>query len=157
MRAKDAARLAVLRAVFATTLNASKTTSPITTDVQLVALLRRTARTSQEAVAKFRSAGRQDLVDKEEAQIQVLEEYAAGSGVQAIDEADMRRIVQQVISEHVANGTDAMGQIMKILLAPEGPLAGNSFDKSALNTTVKEVLQSARERTNMGSLASTDI
>ncbi len=81
MKARDAARLTVLRSILASTLNASKTAKPIQTDAQLVALLRKTASSSQEALDEFRSAGRDDLADKESAQIKVLEEYVSGSGL----------------------------------------------------------------------------
>ncbi|OAA59561.1 hypothetical protein SPI_05759 [Niveomyces insectorum RCEF 264] len=84
MKAKDAPRLTVLRTILAATLNASKTAQPIRTDAQLVALLRKTARASQEAAAEFRGADRADLAEKEEAQIRVLEEYAQASGLASV-------------------------------------------------------------------------
>jgi uncharacterized protein len=145
MKDKDAPRLAVLRSVLAATLNASKTSSPIATDVQLVALLLKTARTGKESTAEFREAGRQDLVDKEEAQIRVLEEYVAESGIESIDDAKLREVVQQVMSELLAGGEKprSTGPVMKKLLAPDGPLAGKTFDKAALGTIAKELLDSA--------------
>lgn len=144
MKAKDAPRLAVLRSVLAATLNASKTGSPIATDAQLVALLLKTARTGKDSTAEFREAGRQDLVDKEEAQIRVIEEYVAGSGVEGIDDAKLRELVQQVMSELLAGGEKprSTGPVMKRLLAPGGPLAGKTFDKGALGTIAKELLGS---------------
>ncbi|EGO59941.1 hypothetical protein NEUTE1DRAFT_61792 [Neurospora tetrasperma FGSC 2508] len=141
MRAKDAPRLVVLRAVLAAVLNASKTSQPIETDAQLVALLRKTARTSQEAADQFRAAGRGDLVEKEEAQIRVLEEYVAGSGVQAVDEAELKDMVQAVQSELAAEGVDAkMGEVMKKLLGPGGRLDGKDVEKTLVARIVKEVM-----------------
>lgn len=144
MKAKDAPRLAVLRSVLAATLNASKTGSPIATDAQLVALLLKTARTGKESTAEFREAGRQDLVDKEEAQIRVIEEYVAGSGVEGIDDAKLRELVQQVMSELLAGGEKprSTGPVMKKLLAPGGPLEGKTFDKATLGTIAKELFGS---------------
>ncbi|KAK1825709.1 Yqey-like protein-domain-containing protein [Podospora conica] len=145
MKAKDAPRLAVLRSVLAATLNASKTGSPIATDAQLVALMIKTARTGKESTVEFREAGRQDLVDKEEAQIRVIEEYVAGSGIESIDDAKLREAVQLVLSELLAGGEKprSTGLIMKKLLAPDGPLAGKMFDKAALGKITKELLDSA--------------
>jgi uncharacterized protein len=143
MKAKDAPRLAVLRAILAATLNASKTAVPITTDAQLVALLHKTARSSQDAIEEFRNAGRQDLVEKEEAQMHVLEEYAAGSGVQSLDDAGLRAVVQPVIAATLAEGIDAksaMGKVMKGLVAPGGPLDGKHYEKAKLSEIVKEIL-----------------
>ncbi|KAK3940648.1 Yqey-like protein-domain-containing protein [Diplogelasinospora grovesii] len=142
MRAKDATRLAVLRSVLAATLNASKTASPIRTDAQLVALLRRTARTSQEAASEFRAAAREDLAEKEEAQLRVLEEYAAGSGVQGVSEAELRDMVMAVREQLAAEGVESkafMGEAMKKLLAPGGPLDGKDFEKTEVVKIVKEM------------------
>ncbi|KAK0643519.1 Yqey-like protein-domain-containing protein [Cercophora newfieldiana] len=144
MRAKDQTRLSVLRAVLAATLNASKTASPITTDVQLVALIKKTARASQDAAEDFRSAGRQDLVDAEEAQVRVLEEYAAGSGVESLGEAELRVVVQPVVMAILGEGAQpkaVLGQAMKRLLSQGGPLDGKSFDKAALSGIIKAAVE----------------
>ncbi|KAK8051314.1 hypothetical protein PG993_002699 [Apiospora rasikravindrae] len=146
MRAKDAARLAVLRSILAATLNASKTASPIVTDTQLVALLRKTARSSRDAVAEFQEAGRADLVEKEQAQIDILDEYAAGSGVQEVGADELRTIVAGVVTAMTSEGGEAtggkaqMGNVMKKLLGPGGPLEGKDVEKSELAKIVKEVV-----------------
>ncbi len=98
MKAKDAARLTVLRLVLASTLNASKTNAPIQTDAQMVALLRKTTRSSQDAVDEFRAAGREDLAGSEEAQIKVLEEYVSGSGIETVTGDGLGHIVRTVMS-----------------------------------------------------------
>src|SRR3954471_6261859 len=53
MRAKDTARLSVLRSLLADITNASKTSSPITNDVALLALLRKRISASQTATDEF--------------------------------------------------------------------------------------------------------
>ncbi|KAH7030934.1 Yqey-like protein-domain-containing protein [Microdochium trichocladiopsis] len=146
MRAKDAPRLTVLRSVLAATLNASKTATPITTDAQLIALLRKTQRGNEEASAEARQANRADLVEKEEAQIRVLEEYVAGSGVEEVTDEQLRLVVRGVVSamtsegEVTAGGKAKMGEVMKTLLAPGGPLEGKSVDKAQVARAVKEVV-----------------
>ncbi len=146
LKAKDKTRLAVLRGVVASTLNASKTTSPIKTDVQLVALLRKTARESQQAAEEFLTAGRQDLVEKEMAQIKVLEEYATDSGVKTVGSEELQVMVTAVMSELQAEGIAAkaqLGEAWKRLLGAGGPLAGKDFDKTELAKLVKELSASA--------------
>lgn len=144
MRAKEATRLGVLRSVLSATLNASKTATPINTDAQLVALLRKMARASQDAAEEFRGAGRGDLEEKEQAQIKILDEYVAGSGVQDLGADDLRVIVAGVVtamtSEGAVQGQAKMGDVMKKLLAPGGPLEGKSVEKAELAKVVKEVL-----------------
>jgi len=146
MRSKDAPRLAVLRSVISSTLNSSKTGSPVKTDAQLVALLRKQSRSSQEAAKEFRDAGREDLADKEQAQIQVLEEYAAGSGIESVGEEELRDMVKTTLSELAAEGIAAkqqMGEAMKRLLASGGPLDGKYVEKSDVIAIVKEMSASA--------------
>lgn len=144
MKAKDTARLSVLRAILAATLNASKTSSPIKTDAQLVALLRRTVRSSEEAVVDFRTAGRQDLIDTEEAQIRVLEEYITGSGISILGAAELRQVAGPVVEAVAKQGVEEkslQGLVMKTLLAADGPLPGKQFEKAKLVQVVKALLQ----------------
>ncbi|RYP73709.1 hypothetical protein DL771_003422 [Monosporascus sp. 5C6A] len=138
MRAKDAARLTVLRTVISAAQNASKTSSPIATDAQLVALLRRTRAATEEAVDEARAAQRPDLVEREEAQVRVLDEYVAGSGVEEVGAEQLRAIVAGAVEGE--GGKARVGDVMKKLLAPEGPLAGKSFEKAELAKIVKEVV-----------------
>ncbi len=139
MKNKDKARLAVLRSVLAATLNASKTAQPINTDAKLVALLRKTARSSQEAVDEFRGAGRGDLAEKEEEQIQILEGYAQDSGIVSLSTEELQATVEAVLAELAAeNGAKAKaGDAMKRLLAPGGPLDGKDFNKGDVAKMVK--------------------
>jgi uncharacterized protein len=140
LKAKDAARLSVLRSILAATLNASKTGSPVRTDAQLVALLRRAARASADAVAEFRAAGREDLVDKEEAQIAVLQGYVATSGISTVEGEALRGLVEGVKAELDAEGVvgkQVMGEAMKRVLAR---LEGKDADKTEITRLVKQVV-----------------
>ncbi|KAF2971113.1 hypothetical protein GQX73_g2481 [Xylaria multiplex] len=139
MRAKDAARLSVLRAALSAVLNASKTPSPITTDAALVALLRKQARGCAEARDEFAAAGREDLVSKEEAQIAVLDEYMVGSGVEELSGDQLISVVQEVVAG-LGDEKPKMGDIMKTLLAPGGPLDGKNFEKAELARVVKNAM-----------------
>ncbi|KAI1473827.1 hypothetical protein K445DRAFT_313595 [Daldinia sp. EC12] len=152
MRAKDAPRLTAIRSVLSAVLNASKTSSPITTDAQLVALLRKSQRACDDAAAEFEAAGRQDLVDKEREQVRILGEYVAASGVRDVSEDELRTIVAGVLtaltSEAAASvpptGAPPFGDVMKTLLAPNGPLEGKTVDKAQLAKIVKEQVAANR-------------
>ena len=138
MRAKDAARLSVLRAALSSTLNASKTSSPITTDAALVGLLRKQARGCADARDEFAAAGREDLVAKEDAQIAVLNEYMSDSGVEELSGDQLRAVVRDVVAG-LGEEKPKMGDIMKTLLAPGGPLDGKNVEKAEVARVVKEV------------------
>ncbi|KAG6002999.1 hypothetical protein E4U21_002474 [Claviceps maximensis] len=139
MRAKDAPRLAVVRAILSANLNASKTASPVRTDVQLVALIRRIQKSAQDAVADAEAAGRTDLVDKENDQLRILDEYLAGSGVQTLGEAELKTLIQDAIEASKTAGTatkSLMGDVMKRLA---GALEGKDVDRKAVASMVKEL------------------
>jgi uncharacterized protein YqeY len=142
MRAKDTARLSVLRTVLSATNNAAKTSSPIKTDVQLVQLLRKTARGNQEAAEEARAAGREDLIEKEEAQVKIIDEYIAASGVQTLSKDEIRVIVDKVLSEIKSEGVDekrVSGEIFKRLMAKDGPLDGKEVDRNEIAQIAKEL------------------
>jgi len=147
MRAKDAPRLSVLRLVLAEVLNASKTDRPIQTDAQLVHLLRKTEAASQAAVEDFRTAKRQDLVDKEEQQVGVLQEYIRSSGLEVLGKEDLREMVRLTLGDLATDQVphrSQLGEAVKRLLAPGGPLDGKDFSKPELVELVKEQLNAAK-------------
>ncbi|KAI2469960.1 GatB/YqeY domain-containing protein [Annulohypoxylon bovei var. microspora] len=138
MRAKDAPRLSAIRSILSATLNASKTSAPITTDVQLVTLLRKTIRASSDACAEFSAAGRGDLVEKEAAQIVVLEDYVSQSGVRILSDDELRGVVVGAIE---AEGAGAeFGAVLRTLFAPGSALDGAIVDKAEVVKLVKETL-----------------
>ncbi|CAK7240355.1 MAG: hypothetical protein STHCBS139747_001794 [Sporothrix thermara] len=140
MKAKDKARLTVLRSVLAATLNASKTAQPIDTDAKLVALLRKTARTSQDAAAEFKDAGRTDLAEKEQEQIKILEAYAQEGAGESLSPEQVKAAAETVLSElKAAGGSVRAGDVIKQLLAPGGPLDGKDFNKAEMAQIVKKL------------------
>lgn len=95
MQNKDTARLSVLRSLLSQTLNASKTSSPINTDMQMLALVRKTANASRAASEDFTKAGRKDLADKEESQLKIMEEYAGS--VQVMGEEEVQAVIKSTL------------------------------------------------------------
>ncbi|KAK4145861.1 uncharacterized protein C8A04DRAFT_35424 [Dichotomopilus funicola] len=141
MRVKDTNRLAVLRSVLAATVNASKADKPISTDSQLVGVIRKLARQSQEAANEARQAGREDLVEKEEAQQQILEAYASASGLREIGEAELKQLIESAKAKLLADGVKEKsipGLIVKQFLAPGGTLDGATFDSKKVVSSIME-------------------
>ncbi|KAI1430222.1 Yqey-like protein-domain-containing protein [Xylaria sp. FL1777] len=136
MRAKDAARLSVLRGVLSATQNASKARKPIKTDAAVVTLLRKQKQGCADARAEFATAGRDDLVAKEDAQIAVLDEYVSGSGVEVVSADYIQRAVRDAIAA-LEGEKPKMSHIMKTLSAPGGALEGTSFHRSELVRIIK--------------------
>jgi hypothetical protein len=142
MKEKDTNRLNVLRGLLAEVTNAAKTNNPVKTDMQLLTILKKRAATAKQASGEFKSAGRDDLVEKEEDQVKVLEEYAGD--VQTMSNDDIRDIVIETVedakAQQSAPGKINMGDILKKLLAPGGSLDGKPVERAEVARIVKEVL-----------------
>lgn len=138
MQNKDSNRLSVLRSLLAQALNASKTSTPINTDMQMLALLRKSANAGRSASEEFKSAGRQDLADKEDSQIKILEEYAGS--VEKLGEEQIRTTVQGVVDTMRSEGSKVqMGEVLKKVFAPE-VLGNKPIEKGEVATIVKQIL-----------------
>lgn len=138
LQSKDSNRLSVLRSLLAQTLNASKTSSPINTDMQMLSLLRKASSASRAASEEFKSAGRQDLADKEDLQLKIMEEYA--QGVETMGNEDIRKAVTGIVEAMKSEGANMQaGDVLKRVFAPEA-LGNKPVEKGDVAKIVKEVL-----------------
>lgn len=139
MRARDTQRLNVLRALLAEITNSSKTPSPIKDDMGLLTLLKKKIGTSKTAVEDFYKADRKDLVTKEQEQVDILEEYAAG--VKTVDLEEVRRTIKTVIASIKVNSRKVtMGDVLKRTIGSGGAMEGQMVEKSEVARIVKEEL-----------------
>ncbi|KAJ5570669.1 hypothetical protein N7535_004329 [Penicillium sp. DV-2018c] len=132
-------RLNVLRALISETNNAAKTASPIQTDIQLLSLIRKRLNAAKDAAREFEAAERPDLKEKEDAQVGVLEEYAAQ--VKTLPVAEIKEIVANEISAMInANTKPNQGTVLKALFAAGGPLENKPVDRREVAAEVKSAL-----------------
>jgi len=138
MRNKDTNRLNVLRSILSQTLNASKTASPINTDMQMLALLKKTANAGKAASEEFAGQGRQDLADKENSQVSILEEYAGT--VEVLGETEVREVVKSLVDAIKGEGGSLrMGDVLKRVF-DAAVLGEKNVDKGEVTRIVKDVL-----------------
>ncbi|KAL9125230.1 MAG: hypothetical protein Q9217_005532 [Psora testacea] len=131
--------LDVLRGLVSDTTNAAKTSSPVTTDSDMLQLIRRRVRNSELAAKEAENAKRSDLQDKELQQVAILESYVKDSDV--LGEGDVRIIVQQTIGKLRTEGLKAdKGGVMKALVGPGGALDGQLVDKKDVGRIVDGML-----------------
>ena len=133
MKARDQARLSPLRMLKAALMNKEvERGRPLTEaeDLQVVATL---VKQRKDSIDQFAKAGRQDLVDKEKAELAVVEAYLPP----AIGADDLERIVTEVVAETGATSPKDMGKVMKGVMAR---LAGAQVDGKAVNELVKKRL-----------------
>ncbi len=132
MRAKDAPRLLTIRGLLAA-LKQREVDERITLDdVAVVAIVDKLVKQRKDSIEQFAAGGRQDLVDKEKAELQVLEAYLpARLGADAIAAE-----VAAIVAETGASGPADMG---KVMAAAKARLAGRA-EMGAVSAAVKAAL-----------------
>jgi uncharacterized protein YqeY len=133
MKAKDATRLSALRMVKAALMNAEVSKGRPLEDAEALQVLASLIKQRRDSIEQFGGAGRQDLVDKETAEIVVLEKYAPP----AASAADLEQAVAAAIKETGATTPKDMGRVMKAVMSA---LAGKSVDGKAVNELVRKKL-----------------
>ena len=138
MRARDAPRLTALRSIMSENLNASKTSSPIQTDLQLVSLIRKLRRSTEEAVGEAKAAGRDDLVEKESGQAQLYDEYIAGSGIQIVAGDELKTMVREVVEQCKTAGTAPKLLVREAMARITQMAEGKDVDRKEAAKILKE-------------------
>src|SRR5437016_6216344 len=88
MKAKDTARTSTLRMVKAAIMHREKEGGAALTDEDVTKLLRSQVKQRRDSVEQYQKAGRQDLVDKEQAELAIIEAYLPqGASSEEIDQA----------------------------------------------------------------------
>lgn len=133
MKAKDAARTSTLRMVKAAITNREKDGEAEVTDEEVLKLLRTQLKQRRDSVEQFTKGGRQDLADKEQAEIAVIEGYLP----QAASADEINQAVAAAVAETGASSLKDMGAVMKAAMAA---LAGKNADGKAVSEAVKAKL-----------------
>jgi len=132
MRAKDSARLSTLRLLTAAMKQKEVDERIELDDAQVLAILEKMIKQRRESIAQFEKAARQDLVDKEKAEVAVLSAYLP----QRLSDAEIQKAIETVISETGASGAKDMGKVMAAL---KSRLAGRA-DMGQVSNLVKSKL-----------------
>ncbi len=111
MRAKDSERLGTIRLLLAA-LKQKEVDERITLDdAAVVAVVDKLIKQRKDSVAAFTQAGRQDLADKESAEIKVLEAYLP----QRLSAEEVAAEVKAIVAELGAKGPGDMGKVMGVV------------------------------------------
>ena len=108
MRGGDSLRRDVLRMASNAAYNVEKKQQRPLTDDEFLAVLTREVKTRRESVEAYTKAGRQDLADKEQAEIAILGEYLP----QALTEAEITALVDEGIAATGATSARDLGKVM---------------------------------------------
>ena len=132
MREGDAARRDTLRLILSSLQGAEKELQrPLSEDEELQ-VLQRERKKRLEAAEAFRNAGREEQADKEEDELDVLEEFMP----EPMSEDELEEIVDDVIAEVGATSMRDIGRVMADVM----PQVAGRADGSAVSQIVREKL-----------------
>lgn len=132
MRAKDAARLSAIRLILAGIKQREVDERKELSDAEVTAVIEKMIKQRRESITQYEKASRQDLVDAEKFELEVLSGYLP----QQLGDAELQQEVQKAIGETGASGIRDMGKVMALL---KSRLAGRA-DMGKLSNLVKTKL-----------------
>ncbi|MFO1301202.1 MAG: GatB/YqeY domain-containing protein [Burkholderiaceae bacterium] len=135
MRAREADRLSAIRMLLAAIKQKEVDERITVDDAQVVAIVDRLIRQRRDSIEQFQKAGRQDLVDREKLEVEVLSVYLP----QQASAAEVAAEIDAAIAATGATGPQQMGKVMGVL---KQRLAGRT-DLSAVSAQVKARLGGA--------------
>ena len=100
---------------------------------EVIAVLNTLVKQRKDSIDQFRKGGREELAQKEEAEIRIIEEYLPA----AASEQEIQQAIAQAIEETGAASMKDMGKVMKATLSR---LSGKSADGARVSQLVKDKL-----------------
>jgi len=132
MRAKDSERLGTIRLLQSAMKQKEVDERIELDDAAIVAIVDKMIKQRKDSIAAFELAARQDLVDKEKAELAVLSAYLP----ERLSAQELTAAVQAIVTELGASGPGDMGKVMG---AVKTRLAGKA-DMGAVSAAVKAAL-----------------
>ncbi len=134
MRSGDTVRRGAIRMLMAAINNAEIARQAKLEDSDIYGVIAKEVRQRRESIEAFKQGNRQDLVDKEEAELAILQEYLP----QQMTREAVVEAARKVIAEVGAEGPGGKGKVMPVLMAQ---LKGQA-DGREINEVVSELLSS---------------
>jgi uncharacterized protein len=133
MKARDQVRLGTLRMAKAALMNREVEKGRALDDTESQQVIASLIKQRRDSIEQFRRGGREDLADKEAAEIVVLEGYLPPP----VDSAAIERAVEEAIAETGATSAKDTGRVMKAVM---GRFSGQTVDGRAINELVRRRL-----------------
>jgi uncharacterized protein YqeY len=134
MRSKNKPALNTIRALQAEIINASKTAKPIASDGALYSLIQKHIKSSQVSIDEFKGAKREDLVEKEQQQLDILKAYA--EEIPTVAESEVDTLVTSIV-EGLEEGKRSFGSVMGKVM---GGIKGRPFDVEYVTKKIQEAV-----------------
>jgi uncharacterized protein YqeY len=132
MKSSDKLRLSTIRMIRSAVKNREIEQRKRLEDDDIAKVIQGMVRKGEESVDQFQIGGRQDLVEKEKKEIEILKSFLP----QPISHEEILRIIDQSIEETQASSMKDLGKVMKSIM----PKLGGKADGKLINQLVKERL-----------------
>ena len=132
MRAKDQVSLSTIRLINAAIKQFEVDERTEADDARVISILTKMVKQRKDSAKIYTEAGRQDLADKENAEIEILNRYLP----QMMSAEEIKTVVEAAIAETGASGMADMGKVMGVL---KTRLAGKA-DMGEVNKVLKAAL-----------------
>lgn len=133
MKAKDKDRLTVIRMVKASLKQEQIDHKKEINDDLLIDVVNKQIKMRKDSITEFEKGGRQDLIDKTQAEINVLLEYLP----EQLSQEEIIKVIDDIFAEVNPTGPKDMGKVMGLAQAK---LKGKA-DMKEVSTIIKEKLQ----------------
>ena len=108
MRAKDSERLSGIRMLLAAIKQREVDERIVLTDADIIAVTEKLIKQRRDSIAQYQAANRQDLADKEQAELTLYQAYMP----QALSDADVEAAIATAIVSSAAAGIKDMAKVM---------------------------------------------
>jgi hypothetical protein len=132
MRARDEVKMATLRLVLTAIKKREKEARGLLEDQEVISVITSQIKQRRESIEQYRKAGREDLAQTEENELQILQGYMP----EQVSEEEISNTLDEIIAEVGAVSMKDMGKVMKAAMAK---LAGKA-DGQTINAMVKAKL-----------------
>lgn len=132
MRAKDKERLGVIRLILAAIKQQEVDTRTSLDDTAVLAVLDKMLKQRRDSISQFQNAGRDDLAQKEQFEVEVVQQYMPT----ALSDAELEQLIKDAIAASGAESMKDMGKIMNELR----PKVQGRADMAQVSQKVKALL-----------------
>ena len=129
MRAKEGDKLTTLRLITAAIKQKEVDERIELTDPAVLSILEKMIKQRKDSIAQFQLGGRQDLVDKEQAELALLMAYMPAQ----MSEADITQVIETGVLQANATGPQDMGKVMALIK----PLLAGKADMGLVSQMLK--------------------
>lgn len=124
----------IIKMAIAAIKNAEIEKGEVLDDKETVKVLRKEVKKIQDSIAQFTTMGRQDLVDRETKQLEVLQEYLP----KQMSEEEIKKVVKAKIIELEAEGMKDFGKVMGVVMKELAEQAEGGIVKDIIESLLNE-------------------